>query len=468
MDIIDRFYAILKAHDMTACRARELLEYRSPNSLTRIVQRNVSQNIMMDFAERVINHASDLRMTEEEVESIREGARELTEGMGNVTAYGMLKDLLCGKEPEDADAPVQTAAFSGRPAVKDFTTEGITSLKAVLLGNPPARYLNAIASLEGRAELSVDYYYEDDMSPMPAMQMLQEAFPLLHKSWFHPYRIHREHAAARLAGCLIQMDITRDGRQECLLLVPMGDEPAIRLPITENHPDARTLFIEPTDHVDSIRIDPNDALDYLRYLRFCRKKERNHRSARIKPDIGLEMVPAEIQIAAVKPEAGLEKVLPELLRIEQDRYHNFTHKKYHQYHLFDVEAMKRFAMTGVMSDHFQSFRPFTKEETLRILQQLLEQVRASRYLHIYFMKEEMKLRTDELVWYEGCGVSFLMPGTDYALDRFSTELEIHDRGFESFFGGYFFKHFAAEMAYDEIESLRILDEIVRLCEARTE
>lgn len=101
MDIVDRFYRILSNHHMPAYKAREILCYKSPNSLTRIVQRNVSQDLMLDFAQRLIEHADELLMTEEELNGIREGAEELSQGLGNMTAYRQFMTLL----HEGASAP---------------------------------------------------------------------------------------------------------------------------------------------------------------------------------------------------------------------------------------------------------------------------------------------------------------------------------------------------------------------------
>ena len=50
-----------------------------------------------------------------------------------------------------------------------------------------------------------------------------------------------------------------------------------------------------------------------------------------------------------------------------------------------------FAMTGRMSDHFWMMRPFTPEERVIILKELLTQQQKNPYFHIFFLKDDSTL-----------------------------------------------------------------------------
>ena len=183
------------------------------------------------------------------------------------------------------------------------------------------------------------------------------------------------------------------------------------------------------------------------------------------------MIPAGIQMNALLqgPLASDPDALKPLIatkKIQETRYRNYCSKKYHQYHIFSYEAMKRFAETGHLSDHFWAYRDFTAQETVDILQSLIDRMQISRYLHIFYMKPDVKIAPDELVWYDGSGVSILVPGTSYDLTNAYSEIELKDQGFESFFGNFFMKHFTEEYCETPDQSLNITTQLLAVAKAR--
>ena len=153
MDVVDRFYEILHNHHMPACEARLILEYRSPNSLTRIVQRNVSQDLMLDFAERLIVHSKELHMTPLELAGVQESIQQLNLGLGNMTAYHTLVNVLKNEPAAEPAGPFSTALFTTRATSHPFTAEGITGLHCDILGICPSSFLQLAASLAEKAEV---------------------------------------------------------------------------------------------------------------------------------------------------------------------------------------------------------------------------------------------------------------------------------------------------------------------------
>ena len=117
--------------------------------------------------------------------------------------------------------------------------------------------------------------------------MLQLAFPYLHKSWLHIYRIHRSIPGTRLSGNMMLLDYTQDGKRDCMLLVPRQGEAAYRLSIGTNHPDATVLFLDGASQTEPIEIQSDTYATYEGYLKSLLRKERNHRTVRVKRDLGL-------------------------------------------------------------------------------------------------------------------------------------------------------------------------------------
>ena len=120
------------------------------------------------------------------------------------------------------------------------------------------------------------------------------------------------------------------------------------------------------------------------------------------------------------------------------------------------DGVLRFMETGIESDHFWGFRPFTPEELYQILSELYNRAADSPYTHLFFLKPGIHLIPDEIGWYEDRGICFLLPQTHYDIENGHSELLFQDPSFCRFFSGYFRKWICQHYAYSEADSLIML------------
>lgn len=182
--------------------------------------------------------------------------------------------------------------------------------------------------------------------------------------------------------------------------------------------------------------------DYIRYSANYAALERDHAVWKIKPDIGVDQIPAWILRKAVQEgttelDEQFVEVLDKLEAVYRERYHNTITKRKHTYTVFKRAAMRRFAMTGRTSDHFWMMRPFTPEERLVILTELLKQQMENPYVHMYFLKDDSTLRNVEIAYYEGEGMLILDSETSYNLKQNHSEVMIMHQKMLSLFKDFF-------------------------------
>ena len=127
--------------------------------------------------------------------------------------------------------------------------------------------------------------------------------------------------------------------------------------------------------------------DYEKYSEDYAALERNHAIWKIKPDVGVDQIPAWILRKAVQEgcestDAEFIEVLDRLEQIYAERYKNTTEKRKHAFTVFKRGAMRRFALTGRTTDHFWMMRPYTPQERGVILRAMLDQQLRNPFLNL--------------------------------------------------------------------------------------
>lgn len=258
------------------------------------------------------------------------------------------------------------------------------------------------------------------------------------------------------------------------MLLSKDPDNLIAIPMPSDHQSISSLLFPEKADIRPMKISDHNKQDYIRYLNYIKDLEYNTRIFRIKADLGLELIPADIQLAAVRegpmrgyPAEDMNVLLTQLYEIENERYLNSLNKHFHQYFLMSYKAMLDFAKTGLFSDHFWGFRAFTSQERLFILKDFYNRVCTSQYFHFSFLKPEVHLVWDELIWYENVGICFLPPKTHYDIDDDHTEFILHDPVFSDFFSSFFrkwlFEHHALPSSKSKVLFKRLIDVCEQLC-----
>ena len=115
--------------------------------------------------------------------------------------------------------------------------------------------------------------------------------------------------------------------------------------------------------------------DYIRFTQAAYQMEYNRKAVIVKPTPGMQMLPADVVESAFRDflSNNFDAVVSSrdtLIYTFEKRVQNFYQRKQPTILLLSAEAMSQFARTGMMSDQFFAFRPYSKTERIRMLNAL--------------------------------------------------------------------------------------------------
>ena len=231
---------------------------------------------------------------------------------------------------------------------------------------------------------------------------------------------------------------------------------------------------EPVFHkligIDTDRYEPvkqsfsfaEDADGYVGILQHCLDMETGRKQLMIKPDLGVELIPASVIGAAIRGhgigEEAVQAMLPLIRRREQA---NFDRSR-PRWIALKRSAMMRFAETGHLANHYWGIRDFTVEERLQIIDRLIQEVQHSEQFHLLFFARDDAVQDFELIQYQGKGLVIIPPHTDSDYLRNYSESTITHEGINAAFQDFFMRQIVRESCLPEGETIGILREMQRV------
>lgn len=213
--------------------------------------------------------------------------------------------------------------------------------------------------------------------------------------------------------------------------------------------------------------------DYLWYTEQYGELEKDSNLYDIKEDVPINYIHPNILLGPVKEgfkDSGFgrdemqEQLIEKLYEVQYKRWQNFFKKRKVTHTIFTYDSMRKFALTGLQSDHFFAMRPYTNQERKEILRFLKDQTLKNPYFTIYFFKRGLEPVQNEIGIYEGKGVLFTKAHTDYKLDAGHAEALITQSEFCLRFRDYFLKQLLVHNVTSAKETLIIMDELIGLCD----
>lgn len=427
---------ILKAHNLSLSGLTKLLGYRSKTSISRIIGGSVRPDSIMKF-EYELRRA--IKLSEEESAQLSEAAQIAIYGREKYLANRAFWRFIQGKDRTGEKCSVQVLSTRTNEALDLHERYGRSESNKLTIVNCqyiPGLFSSAYHLLQ-RGNTTVDHYIyvdEDDARTISAMSALM---PVFYEKGYMGYTrmkapgdVKHPDSGINEADLLFVnwMDGERRSRTDVILFTAsdqgllfevdyLDDETLRRMGLDRSayHPIKRNYF------------ECSAFVDYLQYSRDYAALERDHAVWKIKPDVGVDQIPARIlkravQEGPVPQDDDFAKILDRLEQIYQRRYENTCAKRKHAYTIYKRDAMYRFAMTGRMSDHFWMMRPFTPEERVIILKELLTQQQKNPYFHIFFLKDDSTLSDIEIAAYQDEGMLILDSDTDYNLEQGHSEV----------------------------------------------
>ena len=152
----------------------------------------------------------------------------------------------------------------------------------------------------------------------------------------------------------------------------------------------------------------------------------------------------------------------EVYRTHLERFENVFSKKKESHIIFSIEAMRRFAQTGRLSDHFFAIRDYTPAERTKILENLRDQAKVNPGFHIYFFKESFEPPLTEICLYEGAGTLMTKPYTNYDLAGDHTETIITKKEFCERYKQFYVNDLLERHVISDEETMALMDELIEM------
>ena len=467
---------ILKEKRVSASELARMMNYRSRNSIFRILSGKGGHGARQTFCERLLRE-DPLRLSDEQRDRLGQALEISRVGWKAYLDNRAMRELLMAGKPRPAQQTVRVEAGYLYPHDPDFSkaTESLNRAQRVcltILGCCDRAIFDALRERIFRRDVRCDVQIVHLIytGPEEIVRNIAAIQPLLYCDFYNAYCVEpgifsRERERLYRGNCIYAhvQDEQGDWYDRQLLLIDKGVfVPTHRMAAAEHNPIKALL-----DH-DLARMTPLKAQrgkgmaagDYLAYTEDCRKLEQNRAIYTIKLDVPVSFVPADILKSCVLDGLMEEAELEDMERIHRQRFENFLTKKKVNHTIFSREAMARFAQTGRQSDHFFALRSYTPGERVRILQNLREQEAENPYFHVHFFTDDFEPPASEIALYEGVGMLMAKPYTNYDLSGDHAETIIAQEEFCASYREFFLRDLLERHVLSHEETLDVLDELI--------
>lgn len=466
--------AIQRSRGLSIAALSELLGYKSQTSVARIMQDRANMASVTRFCQ-LMKDCAALALTEAEAEELSMVLERKKLGQVEYAAVDILRQLLRA-DPPVVD-PVLVDANTGarqRLLERYLPMEG---LRITLLNSESVPLFGALAQLLEQGKARVEHYLYSDQSLLRTVMTIRAALPILHESRYAGSLAFAErkdilnNPRGLLISDVMLCEYERQGAPWYDLVIFQSKEEALCFTYPGTGAIVHRMMEGVRATAQPIRNAgvPGPQEGYGAYMRYCFDLERDRAVYRIKPDFGMEQVPVEIWLRAfaegpVTNDSAMVGDVAELVELFRQRQSNSFSKKQAQHHIYKQRAVWKFVRTGRLSDQFWAFRSLTMRERLETLQLMLEQHTENPYYKLHFFKDEDAVRDDEIVCYEGVGVSFIKAGTDYDLSAGHGEIMVSQPEFLRIYRQFFLHSILPNLVQPEYRTRKILLEMIAYCQ----
>jgi len=471
---------ILEKKGISASELARMMHYKSRNTVFRILSGEGGYGVLQAFCARLFDE-DPLSLSQEERRALEQALEISRVGTESFRSYCELHELLCDMEgtggetgagkQEEIDLSDIEAAISGCTEVNLV----ITGCCNVLLLRS---LLALLRGLNGCARMSIHHFIytgaEEVIGNISAIQ------PLLYESCYVPYALEPgmfspERERLYRSNCIVLYAKNAQGErfEQAFLLVDRG----VLCPMSRRAPGGfrllETIFSE-----DALLMHPikksfataKGAKAYVDYVLECEKLERGRVIYNIRPDVPISFIHPDMLVSAVldgfrdtgfADDGELNAILSPLYEGQMRRYSNFFEKRRPTHTILSREDMERFARTGEQSDHFFAMRTYTGAERVQILSHLRRQAAENPNFRLYFFRDDYVLPKMEVGLYDGVGVLFSKPHTDYNLSGDHAEAIIDQQEFCSRFREFFMQDLLKNHVLSEAQTLDVLDGLIQ-------
>lgn len=459
---------LIASRKMTMMSLCQLLGYRSQTSLVRIMQEQVRHDSLVAFAHK-LRTCAKLNLSAEERKKLDELV-ELHNADSNTTqALASIRRFLSTLPNENAAPP--HLLLQDRSQVGVIAHFGTLRIRHVFILNcEHVSIFNDLALLMSRQSFTIEHYMFSSPSVLRSIHTLQAIMPVVFSTQYSAWAYRMPKEPSNTSRGLITSDMIvveyqrEDGSVGYEAIVFTSNTCGTVLQDVFSL-DTLYLMLPRKEDMLSLKLDPASLGDLLMYLDFCADLEHNHAVYRLKPDVGMDQIPVGILKNAVMDSAPAEMLgmLDQLTSRFLQRQKNLLERKQPQYHIMKRKAMWQFAETGRMSDHLWCCRSFTRAERAAIFTFIRDELMTRPSIHIHILRDDDFLFEQEIVLYEGVGLSLIKPDTNYDWAQKHAEVLITHHEFLTTFRQYYTQSLLRYHVESEADTAALLTELIDFC-----
>ena len=194
--------------------------------------------------------------------------------------------------------------------------------------------------------------------------------------------------------------------------------------------------------------------------------EKESHELYIKQNFGIMMIPFKILLVLFIDSnyLGLDAhdiSVKEIIDILKMRTTNYNCCKRNKHNYFTKRGLYDFVRTGMLSDHFVGFRPFTKDEIKEILLYNLNNLKYNKYFKIYLLKDDYFVNNIEILYYRYNKITLYDSCSGYGRDY--TEIVISAKSLVEIYDDFIVNEVMRNYIYNEEETLEYLNELLKTC-----
>ena len=465
---------IQKSRGLSVGELSALLGYKSQTSVARIMQDKANMDSVTRFCQ-LLKENETIALTDSEASSLDRILEKKKLGSDEYAATDTLRQFL-REDPPLVD-PVLADAYTGEKHTLLERYLPMQGLKITVLNCETLPLFGALAQLTGRGIAKVEHYLYSDQNLLRTVMTIRSVLPILHDENYYgamAFCTHEEllsNPRGILLADVMFTEYTEGEQSRFDLVIFQNTGEGMRFSFPVGAANVHRMM----DSVKAIATPIRNAglggfeNDYVAYIRYCSELEKDRAVYRIKPDFGMEQVPLKTWERAFRDgpladDSIFDGMAEALAEVFVQRQQNALTKKQAQHHVFKQRAVWRFVRTGRLSDQFWGFDALTMKERMETLQSVLEQHTTNPYYQVYFLKDEDAMRDDEIVFYDGLGLSIIKAGTDYNLTANHSETMVTQGQFLRVYRNFFLHSILPYNVQPEYKTRKILMEMIEYCQ----
>ncbi len=408
-DMDDYIRQLQRTHGLTQQELCRMLGYSSLTSLTRLMHGTVSRRSRQQFADR-LRTCTGITLTRTESNAL-DDLIELYDIGDEFAIMVALRRFLRGEPPETIPVQVRDEQGITCSFLAHFVTRRIRRM--LLLNSEHMGIFNDLAYLMLDGDFILEHQIFGSQNSLHTVQVLRGTMPILYSPRYvsHVYPVAFEEPP--FARGLIVSDLllceyeTPEGGTCCeIIFFPEPGRGEV-LKTSESYENFMR-FLPPAD-IKQPLLRHISSSDRQQFLSLRADMEQDVMVCRIRPDPAYVQIPVSILHAAMRDDIppDMQHAAGEILHLFEQRHRYLRDSSTQQYSIFRRNSMQQFIRTGVLSDHIWCFRPFTMQERIEILRFIRYTLMERDNIHYVFLRDDDALQCDEIIFYEGRGLSII-------------------------------------------------------------